>query len=154
MTPVCTALPTEIARAYRAGAPDANGMPPERAVSDGGDNPCRHCLRHIPEGAPMLILAHRPFPAPQPYAELGPIFLCAGPCERWEGEGLPPIATAPDYIVRGYTDADRIRYGTGAVVRTADLPARARELLGRDDIAYLHVRSARNNCYQFRIDRG
>ena len=153
MTPVCTALPTDVVGAYQAGAPDANGMRPERAISDGEGNPCRHCLREIPEGAPMLILAHRPFPAPQPYAELGPIFLCAGPCERWEGDGLPPIATAPDYIVRGYTDADRIRYGTGAVVRTPDLPERARELLARDDIAYLHVRSARNNCYQFRIDR-
>ena len=153
MTPVCTALPTDVVGAYQAGAPDANGMRPERAISDGEGNPCRHCLREIPEGAPMLILAHRPFPAPQPYAELGPIFLCANPCERWQGDALPPIATAPDYIVRGYTAADRIRYGTGAVVRTPDLPERARELLARDDIAYLHVRSARNNCYQFRIDR-
>jgi hypothetical protein len=67
---------------------------------------------------------------------------------------VPPIATAPDYLVRGYTAEDRIRYGTGAVVRTPDLHERARELLARDDIAYLHVRSARNNCYQFRIDRG
>ena len=154
MTFVCTALPTEMVRAYRAAAPDANGMAPERAVSDGGGNPCRHCLREIPAGAPMLILAHRPFPAPQPYAELGPIFLCAEQCERWEGDGLPPIATAPDYIVRGYTAADRIRYGTGAVVPTLGLPDRAGALLDRDDVAYLHVRSARNNCYQFRIDRG
>jgi Protein of unknown function (DUF1203) len=153
MTPVCTALPTAIARAYQAGGADAHGMPPEHAVSDGGDNACRHCLRDIPEGAAMLILAHRPFPAPQPYAELGPIFLCAEPCRRWEGAGLPPIATAPDYIVRGYTAGDRIRYGTGAVVSAPDLPDRARALLARDDIAYLHVRSARNNCYQFRIDR-
>jgi hypothetical protein len=151
--PVCIPLPTEIVRAYQAGGADANGMPPEHAVSDGEGNPCRHCLCPIPKGAPMLILAHRPFPAPQPYAELGPIFLCADPCERWEGEGLPPIATAPDYIVRGYTAGDRIRYGTGAVVRTPDLPDRARQLLARDDVAYLHVRSARNNCYQFRIDR-
>jgi hypothetical protein len=154
MDPVCTALPTDIVRAYQAGAPDANGMPPEHAVSDGEGNPCRHCLRFIPAGEPMLILAHRPFPAPQPYAELGPIFLCAHPCERWEGGGLPPIATVPDYIVRGYTAGERIRYGTGAVVPTPELPDRARELLARDDVAYLHVRSTRNNCYQFRIDRG
>jgi hypothetical protein len=129
-------------------------MPPERVLSDGKGNPCRHCLREIPEGAPMLILAHRPFPEPQPYAEVGPIFLCADPCPRWEGQGLPPIATVPVYLVKGYTAAHRIRYGTGAVVATRHLAARARELLARDDVAYLHVRSARNNCYQFRIDRG
>lgn len=153
--PVCTALPTRIVRALQAGAPDANGMIPERTVSDGADNPCRHCLKPIPAGAAMLVLACRPFPAPQPYAEIGPVFLCADPCERWEGEGLPPIArTSPDYIVRGYTATDRIRYGTGAVVPASELSARAAALLARADIAYVHVRSARNNCYQFRIDRG
>jgi hypothetical protein len=152
--PVCTALPTDAVRALQAGGPDANGMPPERSVSDGSGNPCRHCLRPIPEGAPMLVLAYRPFPAPQPYAETGPIFLCADPCEGWEGEGLPPIAQAvPDYLVKGYTGTDRIRYGTGAVVPVTGLAARAEELLARGDVAYLHVRSARNNCYQFRIDR-
>jgi hypothetical protein len=128
-------------------------MAPERTFSDGAGNPCRHCLREIPAGAPMLVLAHRPFPEPQPYAETGPIFLCADPCERWEGRGLPPIATVPDYLVKGYTAAHRIRYGTGAVVPAADLADRARALLARDDVAYLHVRSARNNCYQFRVDR-
>ncbi|WP_365830286.1 DUF1203 domain-containing protein [Brevundimonas sp.] len=29
----------------------------------------------------------------------------------------------------------------------------AAELLERDDIAYVHVRSSTNNCYQCRIDR-
>lgn len=82
------AIPTEIARAYQAGGPDANGQRPEHKVSDGGGNPCRHCLRMIPEGAGMLVLAHRPFPAPQPYAEMGPIFLCAGPCAAGGGEAL------------------------------------------------------------------
>jgi Protein of unknown function (DUF1203) len=154
MPALCSALPTDLVRAYRAGSPDANGMPPERAVSDGAGNPCRHCLRPIPRGAPMLVLAHRPFPAPQPYAEIGPIFLCAEACERWRGEGLPPIATAPDHLVRGYSRDDRIRYGTGAVIATGALLDRAEALLARDDVAYVHVRSARNNCYQFRIDRG
>ena len=151
----CTALPADIARAYRAGAPDANGMPAERATSDGVGNPCRHCLREIPAGAEMLILAHRPFPEAQPYAETGPIFLCAGDCPRFEGAALPPITDGvPDYLIKGYTDAHRIRYGTGAVVPVAGLEEAAAAILARDDVAYVHVRSARNNCYQFRIDRG
>lgn len=152
--PVCIALPTETVRALQAGAPDANGMVPERAISDGEGNPCRHCLKPVPAGAPMLVLAHCPFPAPQPYAEIGPIFLCADPCERWDGEGLPEIArTVPDYLIKGYTEEDRIRYGTGTVVPVGELTARAETLLARDDVSYVHVRSARNNCYQFRIDR-
>lgn len=58
-----------------------------------------------------------------------------------------------DYIVRGYDAGDRIVYGTGAVTPTAEIAARAQDLLERPDIAYVHVRSARNNCFQCRIDR-
>jgi hypothetical protein len=148
-----TALPTETVRALQAGGPDANGQVPERQVSDGGGYPCRHCLKMIPPGAGVLVLAHRPFPAPQPYAELGPIFLCADPCEAGGGEGLPEILASPDYIVRGYGADDRIVYGTGGVVPTPGIAARAEELLADPRVAYVHVRSARNNCYQVRIDR-
>ncbi len=59
------------------------------AVSDGHGNPCRSCLADIRAGAAMLIVAARPFPALQPYAETGPIFLCAADCTPWSGPGLP-----------------------------------------------------------------
>jgi hypothetical protein len=148
-----TALPTETAARYRAGARDAYGLPPERHVSDGPGNPCRHCLGFVPEGEAMLVLAHRPFHALQPYAETGPIFLCANSCPRWEGEGLPPALSSPNYIVRGYGQDHRILYGTGAVLPTDGIEARAEALLADARVAYLHVRSARNSCYQCRIDR-
>lgn len=147
------AISTKVVRVLQAGGPDANGQLPERKLSDGGGNPCRHCLRLIPEGAGMLVLAHRPFPAPQPYAEVGPIFLCAEPCEAGGGEDLPAMLAAPDYIVRGYGVDDRIVYGTGGVVATGAIPARAGELLADDRVAYVHVRSARNNCFQCRVER-
>jgi hypothetical protein len=147
-------MPTETARHYQAGGVDANGQTPERVIAEGTGNPCRHCLRMVPERAGMLILAHRPFPAPQPYAEVGPIFLCAEPCERGGGEAQPEMLASPDYIVRGYGADDRIVYGTGGVVSRDAIPARAEALFDDPKVAYLHVRSARNNCYQVRIDRG
>ncbi|SMC64140.1 DUF1203 domain-containing protein [Rhizobium sp. RU36D] len=147
------AMPSDIAAAYRNGAADAYGMPPEQQISPGGGMPCRHCLGMIDAGAPYLILAYRPFPALQPYAETGPIFLHAEPCEQHAGgAALPEILSSPDYIVRGYGADDRIVYGTGAVTATEDIAARAATLLEREDVAYVHVRSARNNCYQLRID--
>jgi hypothetical protein len=154
MTLHFTPIPTEIVRAYQAGQPDANGQVPERHVSDGGGNPCRHCLRMIPKGEGMLVLAHRPFPAPQPYAEVGPIFLCADKCLAGGGADVPEILASPDYIVRGYSAEDRIVYGTGGVTPTPAIPTRAAVLLDDPRVAYVHVRSARNNCFQVRIDRG
>jgi hypothetical protein len=146
-------IPTETVRAYQAGGVDSYGLLPERRVSDGGGNPCRHCLRMIPEGAGMLVLAHRPFGALQPYAETGPIFLCAEDCEAGGGAEVPEILASSDYIVRGYGADERIVYGTGGVVATARIVARAEEVLGMPEVDFVHVRSARNNCFQVRIER-
>lgn len=149
------AMPTSEARHFQAGGADAYGMTPERRISDGDGVPCRHCLRNVPAGKPYLVLAYRPFPAMQPYAETGPIFLCADECARApEDDVLPEMFRAtPDYILRGYGRDDRIVYGTGAVTPTHRICERAHALLERSEIAYLHLRSARNNCYQLRIER-
>lgn len=148
------ALPTDIVRAYRAGAPDANGVPPERAVSPGGAYPCRHCLQFIPEGREMLILAHRPFGTAQPYAETGPIFLCADDCARWEGPGVPPVVaeSQEDRLVKGYSPDDRIVYGLGQVVAPDKVADRAQTVLNDPRVAYVHVRSSTNNCFTCRVD--
>ena len=148
------AMPTNDARAFQAGAPDANGLAPERATSPGGAYPCRHCLRFIPEGREMLILCYRPFPSLQPYAETGPVFLCADPCARWAGEGAPPVVleSEEDRLVKGYAADDRIVYGLGKAVPPGEVAARARTVLGDPRVAYVHVRSSTNNCYSCRVE--
>ena len=149
------ALDTAVVRALQAGGPDAYGMTPEHRISDGDGVPCRHCLKQVAKGEEYLILAHRPFPQQQPYAETGPIFLHAAECPRApQDEKVPAMMLdSPDFIVRGYGRDDRIVYDTGGVIPTPRIADRAGELLARPDIAYVHVRSARNNCYQCRIER-
>lgn len=155
MSLVYEPLDSDLAAALRSGGPDANGQPPERgAIAGGTGEPCRHCLRNVPAGREYLILAHRPFPAPQPYAETGPIFLCADPCAAWAGEGVPPILrTSADYLLKGYTHGHRILYGSGRIVPQGEVEDYARGLLDDPRIAYVDVRSARNNCFQLRIRR-
>ncbi len=148
------ALDTDLVAGLQTGAPDANGQPPERAVASDDGYPCRHCLADIKRGERYLTLAHRPFPSPQPYAEVGPIFLHAEPCSRGGTVAtLPAFLDSPQYIVRGYDHHHRIVYGTGQVIATERVAAFADEILSDPRIAYLHVRSASNNCYQCRIER-
>lgn len=148
-------LPSAAVAAVRSGGADANGQPAERRVSDDDRNHCRHCLVGIARGAPMLVLAWRPFAEPQPYAELGPIFLHAEPCERHDEARIPALLTARDSVLlRGYDARERIVYGTGRTVPGAALAAAATELLARPETAFVHVRSATNNCYQCRVERG
>ena len=139
---------------WRGGGADDNGAAPERVVSDGDGDPCRSCLHDIEAGAPMLVLAARPFEGMHPYAETGPIFLHAEPCAPWDGEGPPPIlATSPNYLVKGYGPDERIVYGTGEIVPAAEVAARCAALLAGGRIAFVDVRSARNNCFQARARR-
>ncbi|MEP7455007.1 DUF1203 domain-containing protein [Phyllobacterium sp. SB3] len=148
------AMTTTMARHYQSGGADANGQSPETHPSNGDGVPCRHCLHNVKAGAKYLILSHRPFPAPQPYAETGPVFLHADECERYpESVEMPEMFNeSKGFIVRGYSCQDRIVYGTGGVIETSNVIERASELLARDDIAYVHMRSARNNCFQCRIE--
>jgi len=153
---IFSSMPTDRAEAYRAGAADAYGQPPEVHLSDGDGIPCRHCLDYVAEGEPYLILAYRPFPDLQPYAETGPIFLHAEPCRRYpETDRPPPMVLAKEpRLLKGYGANDRIVYGTGEIVVAADLPAAAARILARNDVAYVHARSALNNCFSCRIERG
>lgn len=149
------ALASDEVRRLRAGGLDANGQPPERRISDGSHIPCRHCLTEVAAGEPYLVLAYRPFASLQPYAECGPIFLHAGDCARYADEAAPPRMFGDwlHLLIRGYGADDRIVYGTGGRVDAGELAEAATELLTREDVAYVHVRSAQYNCYQCRIER-
>ncbi|MBX3726795.1 MAG: DUF1203 domain-containing protein [Xanthomonadales bacterium] len=146
-------IPTEHARHLRAGRADANGQPALHRVAEGPMNPCRHCLGLIAEGDRKLVLGYRPFDTAQPYAEVGPIFLHAGECPRYESDRLPAwFAHLTPAVIRGYGADDWIRYETGAVVSGGELTAACQRILGDPQVAYVHVRS-RFNCFQCRVDR-
>jgi Protein of unknown function (DUF1203) len=148
------ALETALVLCLRDGAPDGNGMVPERGITPADGYPCRHCLGLIAKGDAYLTLAHRPFPALQPYAELGPIFLHANDCPRGGGNAaIPTFLNSPRYMVRGYGADDRIVYGTGTIEATTEIPAAAEAKFKDERVRYLHVRSASNNCYHCRIER-
>lgn len=102
----------------------------------------------------MLILTYKPFEGTHPYAQVGPIFLCADACPRGGGADLPQILrTSPDYLIKGYGPDDRIVYGTGMICPTPELAARFDAILADPRVAFIHVRSACNNCYQARVDK-
>jgi hypothetical protein len=153
MTLRYSGMPTALATAYRAGMPDANGQAPERHISADGSEPCRHCLGTVGKGEAYLVLGYRPFPAPQPYAETGPVFIHADECPAHEGGFPARELSGGGRILRGYGENDRIVYGTGVVVGNGEIEAKAAEILSRPDVAYLHMRSAANNCFTLRIDR-
>lgn len=148
-------MPTAEARHFQAGGADAYDLKPERRTSDGDGVPCRHCLEDVAAGEDYLVLAYRPFPTLQPYAETGPIFLHAEPCARAaDASAIPPmLARRKAHLIKGYDGDDRIVYSTGQVAASGELEAEAVKIFERPEVAYVHVRSAVNNCFTCRIDR-
>ncbi|GLO71253.1 hypothetical protein MACH17_27700 [Phaeobacter inhibens] len=134
---------------------DSYGDPVERHPSaEESGMPCRHCLQNVPAGHPFLTLAHRPFEGRNPFTETGPIYLCDPICAPATAlPGVPAFLSAAQYLLRGYGPDERIVYGTGAVTQRAELTAYAKELLSRNDIAFVDLRSASNNCFLCRIQR-
>ncbi|MGZ9811420.1 DUF1203 domain-containing protein [Pseudoroseicyclus sp. H15] len=154
MTIAFHALPTAVVRAIRAQGQDAYGNPVERHRAAEQTGPCRHCHGTIAAGAEYLILAHRPFRTDNPYAETGPIFLHAEECPAaTPGPDMPAVMDAPQYLVRGYDADERIVYGTGQVVPRPEIASYAEGLLAEAWIAFVDIRSARNNCWQARVMR-
>lgn len=151
--PYFSGMSQEEADAFRQGRPDAYGKSPEPMTSD-GTAPCRCCLKLIAAGSDMLVLAYRPFRELQPYAETGPIFLCADHCQAVvSSPDLPDVVVSPEYLLKGYSPDERIVYGTGQITPKADVAAYANTLLERDDISFVDLRSAKNNCWQARMTR-
>lgn len=146
-------IDTDWVAAIRKGAPDANGQVALRRSAQGTANPCRHCLRLIKPGELMLVLAHRPFASAQPYAEVGPIFLHAEACLRYDAPTLPGwFGYLNPVLVRGYDHDDWIRYDTAEVIDGAGLAAACGRILAVPGVAYVHIRS-KFNCFQCRVDR-
>ena len=149
-------IPTGQARAYQNGGKDAHGNIPKKFVCEEDGLPCRHCLKNIEKGEEFLILSHRPFESAQPFAEQGPIFLCADAekCSAYPATDKLPDMYEPDgdILLRGYDKHNWIVYGTGQVVKNRDVADTAKAILATDRVRYIHARSATNNCFQFRIE--
>jgi len=66
---------------------------------------------------------------------------------------MPDALTNKETImIRGYDRDERIVYGTGKIVPTQDIRQHASDMLAMENVEFVHLRSACNNCYQARMD--
>ena len=107
-------------------------------------------------GDGYLLLAHRPFADTRPYAKVGPIFIHNKDCHHFDNLSQVPkmFSARNQMIIRGYDVQNRIVKDTGQLIETKSIQVAAKHLLRNIQISYLHVRSASNNYFQCRIERG
>jgi hypothetical protein len=139
------AIPTEVARNIRTGLAPAVAW-----VAEGGE-PCRHCLEDAAPGETMLLFSYCPFQTDGPYREVGPIYVHARPCARFEGDAIPDQLRRRLLALRGYdVNGDML---DAEIVDGRQMAPLAERLLSRDDVAFVHVRNARPGCFACEIRR-
>ena len=63
------------------------------------------------------------------------------------------LEASPEYLIKGYTNDERIKYGTGAIVPKENVMPKLSALLTDSNLAFVDIRSAKNNCWLTRVTR-
>ncbi|HEX4701984.1 MAG TPA: DUF1203 domain-containing protein [Pseudonocardiaceae bacterium] len=137
-------------RIRSTGRDEAGNEPRERVDIEGG-SPLRCCLRDANPGERMLLIAHTPPGVTGPYAERGPVFVHAEPCDGYaDTDSYPAGLTHRRQIVRGYDHNGNM--ATATVVEDGLAAERELvELFARPDIRVAHVRNVAAGCYNFAV---
>jgi len=114
--------------------------------------PCRSCLRITQPGEPVIVFAHRPFMTAGPYAESGPVFIHATPCETYaDAAQFPPEFRQRCLTMRGYNREGTIE--RAELSTPGDPEASLARLFAVTLVCFVHVRNPAWGCYDFQVDR-
>lgn len=144
----CVAIPTEIGERWRASGVDDSGNRLRRVVAESDVGyPCRHCLRNAKAGEEVLLGSYR-LPRPRGiYWTPSPIFVHAGPCERFDRpDEIPPVLRAALVSIRAYDHDDQCLYDLGRVAEGHDVDRPLLDALDDPRTAFVSIHTARPGC--------
>ena len=144
-------LPGEVAMAARRAAEAGASDHAIISVTSPNQAPCRHCLRWAQPGEQVILFPYASIPAGRPYSEMGPIFVHAQPCPRYESTEQYPADFREGRVIRAY---DREQNMIAAEnVNGRDPETVIEKLFTNPEAESIQVRSADRGCYTFRIER-
>ena len=122
--------------------------------ADNGGSPVPCCLRETRPGERAMLIAYTPPGTAGAYAERGPVFVHADPCEGYPTpHRYPPGLRHRMQVVRAYDRQGRIADG---VLAADGLQAEAviAEMLARPDVELVHLRNVGYGRYNFAVRGG
>jgi hypothetical protein len=154
MTLTFEAIPAAELAAIRAAGRDEAGNALTVEVDAEGGSPLRCCLRTTRPGEKVLLVAYTPPGGSGGYAERGPVFIHAEPCDGYRTpHDYPPDLYGRAQTVRAYNERGRIE--DGIYVQTGEEADRAiADLLARPGVTLVQVRNVGFGCYNFAVRRG
>ena len=116
-----------------------------------GGAPLRCCLQEAEVGERVALMAHRPSPVPGAYAEVGPVFVHAGPCAGWTRTGYPSAFRWRRQLLRAYDREGR--QVDNVLAEPGEAEACIESLLDRPEVAFVHSRNPMAGCFMFTVER-
>jgi hypothetical protein len=117
-----------------------------------GFGPCRLCLRTFRDGEPRTLFTHDTYAGAAEFPQPGPVFVHAGGCEPYDGDGFPPELRRLSLTFEGVAAGPRVvalerTHGEGV----EDAIERLLDLAG---VEFVNVRNTEAGCFVARIERG
>jgi Protein of unknown function (DUF1203) len=148
----CVAVPTADADRFRCAAADDLGHEILRFDID-RTYPCRHCLREASGRTGMLLFSYQ---TPKPrsvYGQPTAIFLCANPCDRFDGpDSIPDIVRNRLVSLRAFRRDGMMIYDANEIV-DGDYDGAVRKIFARDEVAFINAHTAKAGCMLCHIER-
>jgi len=146
-------IPAALLRQTRTAMMDEAGNLLTVQVTADGGSPLRCCLRETVPGEEVLLMAYTPPGTSGAYAERGPVFIHAEPCDGYRTPDRYPAALSHrQQVVRAYDRDGRIADGVLVEDGEHAMPV-IRELLGRPEVTLVQLRNVGFGCYNFAVRR-
>jgi len=114
--------------------------------------PCRVSLVDARPGERVLLVNYEHLPVESPYRSRYAIYVRENATEaRLAVDEIPPVLENRLLSLRAFSTAGMLL--DADVSQGAELRGDIERLLGRAEVAYLHVHNARPGCYAARVDR-
>lgn len=132
---------------------DGHGNQLHPFAATGQGEPLRCCLRYAEPGEQIALISYAPFEHPSVWREVGPVYIHAARCEGYTPTGrLPDQLAIGPRVLRTYRADDTMNYEHNTVVTDeADLQPIIERLLGKPDVATVHVRTLAPQCFLYAV---
>jgi hypothetical protein len=110
--------------------------------------PCRHCLDEARMDSDVLLLSYKPLEFETPYAERGPIFLCAEACPAYSApNAVPEIVATRRVNLRAYDSSGKMLYRHSRLAEGSEVQLQIEEILADETVREIHAHTALHGCY-------
>jgi len=150
-----TVHPLDPARldAVREAGVDEFGNPFTPFEASGDGEPLRCCLRFAHAGEAIALISWAPFTDVSPWREVGPVYVHAEHCEGYAERWLPSSLRRGQLLLRTYHADGSMDYEHNTVVMDEDVEPLLDRLLAEPEVALVHVRTLRPQCFLYAVTR-